>query len=231
MNKSNDNRNALLPFNMPWEDYTSMFEEKPPESLSIVINTIAVGSVDLIGLTPLRQRLTEGLQEVLQVPENSLDQPQLRTRWGIQDLNWRIDLNSAMSVTEFPKSYQLLRAWTVDKTYIQLGFKRPGMTAANIGIALAMHSYDELVAKYGSTEPSEHSPVSADPLDIKRYGMWIGDGYVTRSAVWCRGLLDIRNRWLVTLRAIATGKDSHLAYDHFLAVGGQYFLDYPKLCR
>jgi len=220
----------LLPFNIPWKDYTRMFEEKPPERLGIVINTIAIGSLGPIDPKLLTQRLSDGIKNVLLVPENPLDQPELRNQWGIRDLGWRIDEFSTITADEFPKSYRLQTAWLVDKIYLQLGFVERGKPASQIGIALAMLSYDELVEMHGSKEPADQEPVMVESVVSKIYNAWIGDQYATRSAVWCRGLLDIRTRWLVTLRAIAAGKDPYMAYDHFIAAGGKYFLDYPLLC-
>lgn len=229
-NDTNEGLVSIRPFNLKKSDYVRMFKENPLPELEIVIVTISIGSTAIIGPTPLRNRLKAGISEVLGVAGNSLDDPQLREELSLNELSWVVDATSAMSMYDFPPSYVVLRSWLVDREYIQVGFRQQGTKYNAIGIAAGMLTYDEMVAKSGSIEPKDHTAPLAVAENVAQYSAWTGDMFAKRDAFWCRALIDLRNRWLVTLRAIAIGRDPHLAYDQFCMAGGKYFLDYPILC-
>lgn len=220
----------LRPFNLDWDAYVRMFNERPPERLAIVVKAVAIDSIGILGPTQLTQRLNEGINEVLQVPENSLNSEELLQHLRLKELSWRIDETSSSELSETPNTSSLMHGWSVDNHYIQLGFKRLEQGASPIGISLAMLGYDQLVVASGSTEPKDHRPNLIDPITAQIIRDWIGEEYALGAAIWGRELLDLRNRWLVTLRAIAMGRDPHLAYSHFVLAGGKYFLEYPVIC-
>ena len=126
------------------------------------------------------------------------------------------------------------REWIVDGLYLQLGFINEHLLRgepAAMGILGAMMFLDSYYCITRSLEPKDHIPLPLTELLFEGLVKDIGSLYKSGIGVWCRELIDLRNRALIELRAKRAVDDDPLtAYDRFVAAGGKYFLEYPSLC-
>lgn len=218
------------PFNLEQEAYARMFNKKPPRRLLLVINGILVGGEDIEKKFLINSELGKRIPEVLSDSGNSLADPEYLHSLGINTLTWEIDTSNILLMPKIPKSYQTLRDWVIDGVYVQVMFQRPRNIIWSTGMGVAMMGYDEMVYRSKSFEPVDHKFPMLPPktADLRRF--YVGKSFSEPYAVWCRSLLDLRTRWLVTLWAMAKGRDPRSAYDNFRKAGGRYHWDYPRLC-
>jgi len=128
---------------------------------------------------------------------------------------------------DFKKNLEPLNQWCVNGIYLQIGFYRLNAmldTAEQIGLANAMLDYDAMVCESNSLEPRDHIP----------HHIRIQKGYHNSlfregRAEWSRRLIEFRNRWMVTLRAVIEGENPSPELNRFERSNMDYFLQYPGI--
>ena len=127
---------------------------------------------------------------------------------------------------DFKKNLEPLNQWCVNGIYLQIGFYRLNAMldpAEQIGLANAMLDYDAMVSESHSLEPRDHIPSHID-LQGGYHNTLFREG----RAEWSRRLIEFRNRWMVTLRAVIEGRNHHAELNRFNRSNEDYFLKFPS---
>ena len=221
---SSKNR-IVRPFNMAQDEYEKMFESSLPDSLMMMILLAPVNEASI------KMQIDTITKVKLYLSENSENEfvRQLKAH-PQRDKELYVDLiQNALPVNYDPEKGKLLEA----DLRVQIGFYDANLvvdTPPTFRIAAAMIGYDRCVAKSGSIEPKNHVPF----FDSEEMSTWvnktIGNFYTSGKCIWCRELVEKRNMWAVTVKALQLGRDPESEWTKFINAGGWYYTQYPKLC-
>jgi hypothetical protein len=126
----------------------------------------------------------------------------------------------------------VLQNWTLNGCYVQVGFIPTKFNLPEIAqskVALSMLIEDKLSSMSSNSDligimPFFY-PVGKDTFNLR--GIPLHD---MSNLYWCRVLFELRNKVQIAIRALHAGLDPEVEYGRFVAAGGKYFLDYPRLC-
>jgi hypothetical protein len=221
---------------MPPGDYRTHFERKITEPVAMQILLIGIDHVDQSRLESFKDRISRVMGEhgpsmLLNGADSGLDLSSIRIH-TIMNPNFHNRFKSASIPGQLcwtlnrPQSY-----WASRDVYIQLGFCREADVELKMlpeAIGLAMTAFDQAVVEHGPTEPESVQDIDIDPACVAMCQRVVGDHYREGIAVWNRHLVELRNAWLVTLRALVSGYEWQTAHERFVKSGGSYFLDKPE---
>ena len=212
----------IRPFNSDSAVYAAMFEEAPPPFLKVLVsmragNVLNRGPRVAVDQSALIQRVTA-------LPEAKPDTCGLNVQMTfIPDVAFHLD-----AVLNCPD--RLLTEVPPTDICIQISFVESGWDLAGRAPRWAMGILDRCVLRTGSIEPGYHGPLVAGRGRAKEYQSVVRDLYVSRRAIWCRELVEYRNKLGVMLRAELFNRDPVVEYNRFLNSGGKYYLEYTQLC-
>jgi len=235
----NKKTNIILPFNMEKDSYIGMFEgvENP---LSMSIMPMAVE-----GLDPniLKEVIAKAKEITLQINSDRVEMERMcksvppgyrlmdipvidESVFTLASTNAEHDPYPTLAATES------LQDWCYNGVYYQIGFHKFPCNDNNLVsgfIASSMLGYDMMVMESGSLEPEDHNPAAIE-IDGDAYDNFSQYYFHGGCGRWNRSLINLRNHWLVTLRAVLMDRDPVAEWDRFEKAGGNYFLEYPTLC-
>ncbi len=124
------------------------------------------------------------------------------------------------------------RNWFYHGYYLQLVFwdhESMNLAAAPFPAATSMTLLDRWALHHGTTEAREHKAMLVDRNLALDYSFSCGFDFDHEKAIWNRNLVDIRNRILVSHRALIRGRDPIVEWQRFVASGGWHFTQYSTL--
>lgn len=220
----NKTKTMLRPFNMAQDEYEKMFESSSPDSLMMMILLAPVNEdsikLQIDTISKVKLYLSENSDNEFVKQLNAHPQ---------RDKELFVDLiQDVLPVNYDPEKGKLLET----DLRVQIGFYDANSTDAPpvLGILGAMIGYDHCVAESGSIEPQDHVPFTKpEPLATIVVNN-IGNFYTSGKGIWCRELVEKRNMWAVTVKALQLGRDPETEWVRFINAGGWYYHQYRILC-
>lgn len=220
---------SLTPFNLSAQEYEAMFDRLPPQELHAVL--LLTFNMFEHGLLASDQ--TRSLAEFMAQWRPTETEDRLGLRSFHPHAQARITFHTLPVPLTLPADPDAVdhSGWRMDNTAVQVGFMRrkPGFWDKD-PVYVGMLQYDECVFDSGSLEPCQHRLPLVEPATAMIVSGVMGGFYRNGAGVWCRSLLEMRNKLLIAARCWQTGRDPNTEYDHFLKAGGWYYLQYPELC-
>ncbi len=224
-----DPDNFLLnPFNVPPSVCGIMFGEKAPHTLMMPIVLFTEIGADQTRAIDLTQILNKQLDyEIGRCATGHLD---TQVRQVPDIFEFLVGERQSVTWSIMPAS---AKKWDADGLFLEAGYYNRlnvGLRHPQQEIVNAMMLYDVGVAETGLVEPDIHPPLLVGQRFAQDWTSAVDDLFLARIGVWNRELLDHRTMVLIICRALLTGRDPAVEYRRFKDAGGEYFLDYPRLC-
>jgi hypothetical protein len=112
------------------------------------------------------------------------------------------------------------QAWVVNSVYLQAGYyDERGVKGVAQSVACAMTIFDACTCLSGVSTPDGHVPLPASQDEAEEFERIVSNHYRSGIGVWSEPLVNHRNHILVRSRALVTGTDPDIAWEHFKSRG------------
>ena len=226
------NMGLICPLNITPAEYEASFEKDPPSELGLAISLFEIEKVPADIRDALWFRLGAAMGTMNKLVREFPEVERQLKLTGTKKLEF--SALPKLPDTTFPtKLTSEQKEWIVYGMYLGAAFCKPdalGQEEIHVSTNVGMMYLDRWISESGSIEPKHHSSLSVSQREAFNHINSVGDAFRSDYGIWTRELVNLRNQWLIMLRALMEWKDPFDEYNRFVKAGGSYFLDYPRLC-
>lgn len=220
-----ENIELITPFNLSQNEYEKMFEATPPNTLMLQVLVVPFNTATMDEQREFVAKVTAYLNTDIEdeIKKKLKAHPHPDGELGVE-----IVLQDSITIENVdPQVVELIGV-----LMLQVGFYDPALGNLNMvfNLMTPMREYDRWVIENDSIEPVDHRPKLVSQEFATIHNASTRDIYKSGIGIWCRELVEKRNMWFITLKALLTDQDPETESKRFVDAGGWYYTQYPELC-